>query len=131
MDKSFVTLEQNRCMVCGKDFDTGALLIDRRLREKFDRFTLTGTGLCPEHQEKYDEGYVAMVAVDPAKSGAFSGSPTLKAEDAYRTGAVAHVKFDAWGKIFNSPPPEKDGERLPMVFVDEQVITMLAEKLGG
>ena len=31
-DKSHVSLEQHVCLVCGTAFDTGAILLDKRLR---------------------------------------------------------------------------------------------------
>ena len=50
MPKSYVTIEQHVCPVCGKAHDTGTILLDRRLRERFDMYTPTGYGLCPEHK---------------------------------------------------------------------------------
>ena len=32
-DKSHVSLEQHVCLVCGKAFDTGTILLDKRLRQ--------------------------------------------------------------------------------------------------
>ena len=49
-DKSHVSLEQHVCLVCGTAFDTGAILLDKRLRASMERHTATGWGLCPEHQ---------------------------------------------------------------------------------
>jgi len=46
-DKSHVSLEQRVCLVCGTTFDTGAILLDKRLRQHLDRHTVTGWGLCP------------------------------------------------------------------------------------
>ena len=64
-DKSHVSLEQHVCLVCGTRFDTGAILLDRRLRASMERHTATGWGLCPEHQKLSDEGFVALVECDP------------------------------------------------------------------
>ena len=33
MEKSYVTMEQKQCPVCGKIEDTGSLLLDKRLRK--------------------------------------------------------------------------------------------------
>ena len=41
MNKTYVTIEQNVCPVCGKTFETGALLMDDRLQDKFEMHTLT------------------------------------------------------------------------------------------
>lgn len=132
-DKSYVTLEQNVCCVCAKTFDTGSLLLDRRLRPTFDRFTVTGWGMCPEHQKLYDEGYIALVGCDPEKSnlvGSLISGQTAKQEEAYRTGSIAHIRVSAWEKAFDSPLPTRDGSTLPMVFVEEAVIEMLQARAG-
>jgi hypothetical protein len=119
-DKSFVTLEQHLCQVCGKPFDTGALLLDRRLHDRFEHHTVTGNGLCPDDQAKLNEDYVALVAVDPSKSG-IADNKTLKPAEAYRTGALAHVRRSVYEKIFNVPVPKG----CPMVFCEPEVISML------
>ena len=49
-DKSHVSLEQHVCLVCGAGFDTGTILLDKRLRASMERHTAIGWGLCPEHQ---------------------------------------------------------------------------------
>lgn len=41
-DKSHVSLEQHVCLVCGTAFDTGAILLDKRLRASMERHTATG-----------------------------------------------------------------------------------------
>lgn len=61
-DKSHVSLEQHVCLVCGAAFDTGAILLDRRLRASMKHHTATGWGLCPEHQKLSDDGFVALHA---------------------------------------------------------------------
>lgn len=52
-DKSHVSLEQHVCLVCGTVFDTGAILLDKRLRTSMKLHTAT---LCPEHQKLFDDG---------------------------------------------------------------------------
>ncbi len=49
-DKSYVSLEQHVCLVCGHAYDTGNLLLDKRLRASMQRHTTTGMGLCPDDQ---------------------------------------------------------------------------------
>ncbi len=43
-DKSHVSLEQQLCLVCGTAFDTGNILLDRRLRASMKHQTTTGWG---------------------------------------------------------------------------------------
>lgn len=98
-EKSYVSLEQHICLVCAAAFDTGNLLLDQRLRARFDRHTATGWGLCPEHQKLHDGGYVALIECDPQRSGLSSGDSRLKPEQAYRTGAVAHLRREAFALV--------------------------------
>lgn len=120
-DKSFVTLEQQVCMICGITFDTGALLLDRRLRPEFEHHTITGLGLCPEHQKLFDDGYLALIEVDPARSTIINDR--IKPENAYRTGRIAHIRRSAWSKIFaNAPEPPLE---LSFIFMKLGVIDQI------
>ena len=114
-DKSYVTTEQHRCLACGKDFDSGALLLDTRLRQRFERHTVTGWGLCSEHKK---DGFVTLIACANVPRG-----DRLQPEDADRTGEIAMVKHDAWAKIFNVPMPAGG-----VAFVEPEVLAALARK---
>ena len=118
-DKSHVSLEQHVCLVCGVAFDTGSLLLDKRLRASMERHTVTGWGLCAEHQKLADEGFVALVECDPQRSGSPGGS--LKPEQAYRTGRLAHIKRHVFAQVFNVPIKANQ----PCVFVELGVIEKL------
>lgn len=120
-EKSHVSLERNVCLVCGVAFDTGNLLLDKRLRASFERYTTTGWGLCPEHQRLFEEGYVALVECDPERSGLSSGVSRLKPENAYRTGRLAHVKRDVFPKLFNVPITDEHA----CVFIEPEVMAHL------
>lgn len=120
-DKSHVSLEQHVCLVCGTRFDTGAVLLDRRLRASMERHTATGWGLCPEHQKLSDEGFVALVECDPQRSGSPAGGGRVKPEQAYRTGRLAHLKREAFAQVFNVPIAADQ----PCVFVEPGVIEQL------
>lgn len=121
-EKSHVSIEQKICSVCGQVYDTKSLLLDTKLKERFDRNTITGWGLCPEHQKLFDDGYLAMVEIDPEKS-TFNGN-TLKPEDAYRTGRVAHLKREFAEHLLGESTPSKE---LPLSFIDKEVMDMLVE----
>ncbi|MCB1901010.1 MAG: ATPase [Rhodocyclaceae bacterium] len=120
-DKSHVSLEQHVCLVCGTRFDTGAILLDRRLRASMERHTATGWGLCPEHQKLSDDGFVALVECDPQRSGSPAGDGRVKPEQAYRTGRLAHLKREAFAQVFNVPIAADQ----PCVFVEPGVIEQL------
>lgn len=121
MSKSFVTMEREVCPVCGDEHDTGNLLMDRRLKARFEKHTTTGWGLCEEHQLLYKQGFVALVEIDPDKSNAAS-KDTIDMEDAYRLGRLAHIKRDIWEEMTGL-----DTKDHPVVYVDSQVIDYLQE----
>lgn len=118
-DKSHVSMEQQVCQVCGHTFDTGAILLDERLQPSMERNTITGYGLCPDHQKLFDEGYIALVAVEQPDDG----KTHLKQEEAQRTGALAHLRRTVANEIFNTTFPDN----LAMVFCEEEVINKLKE----
>lgn len=120
-EKSHVSLEQHVCLVCGVTFDTGAILLDKRLRASMERHTTTGWGLCPEHQKLSDDGFVALIECDPRRSGSPSGADRIKPEQAYRTGRLAHLKRDVFARVFNVSIAADQ----PCVFVEPNVIERL------
>lgn len=113
-EKSYVSQEVKICPVCGKKVDTNSLLFHERLREVFDRETVTGWAMCEEHQKLFDEGYTAMIGVDPSKSKG------MNLKGVYRTGNVMHVKNSAWPEIFDAPLPDSG-----ICFTEDGVIDML------
>lgn len=120
-DKSYVSMEQHLCVVCATPFDTGSILLDRRLRSSMERHTTTGWGPCPEHERLHSEGFVALVECDPQQSGAPSGDGRMKPEQAYRTGRLAHLKRDAFARVLNVAIAADQS----VVFVEPGVIERL------
>ena len=118
-DKSWVSMAQKQCMVCGKTYDTGEILLDKRLRASMERTTLVGTGLCPEHEQLYTAGYLALVECDPEKTP--KGKASIKQEEAYRTGVLVHIRYEVAERLFNNPIPRKQ----PMAFVEPGVVAYL------
>lgn len=102
-NKSHVSIEQNACKVCGKPYDTGAILLDKRMRESLDKNTITGWGLCSEHQELADQDYIAMVAVDERKSDKLPNGNITPA-GAWRIGPIAHITREVFSQIFDTDP---------------------------
>lgn len=120
MSKSYVTLEQHVCKVCGKAFDTGAILMDRRMTERFEHHTVTDYGLCPEDQAKFNDGYLALVAVSNIGPG-----NTLKPREAKPTGTIVHIRRTVAREIFNIPIADD----LVMCYVQPEVVTKLEEMM--
>ncbi len=124
MEKSHVGLEQQVCIVCGTKFDTGALLLDTRLRERFEKHVVTGWGMCPEHAKLKADGYVAIVGCDASKMPL--SCKRVKPEDAYRTGRIAHLREHVFAEVLGQRPPEGG-----VVFGEDDLIDKLAEMQGG
>ena len=118
-DKSYVTMEQHLCLVCGNPYDTGAVLLDRRLRNRYNKHTLTAWGMCPEHEALRQDDYIALVGCDESKSTK-QANGNLVPGGAYRTGAIAHLKRHVWENIIDVPVPEQ-----MVCFCEEEVIQML------
>jgi len=121
MEKSHVSMEQKVCIVCGQLYDSGSILLDRRLKQSMDRYTITGFGMCEEHKKLTDEGYIHLVGADPTRSE-LREDGNMDPDGAYRTGDVIHIKAHVFEQIFNMPAP-KGG----VCFVDPQVISALKE----
>lgn len=114
MSKSFVTMEQKVCQVCGHTYDTGSLLLDKRLKERFEMHTTTGLGLCEKDQKLYDDNYIALIEVDNEPT---NGTTFKSIGEANRTGRIAHVKKDALKLL--------DGMEHPFVYVEKGVLEEL------
>lgn len=114
MEKSYVTLEQHVCPVCLKTFDTGNLLLDDKLRDVFEKYTVTGYGLCEEHKKVVEDGYVILVEVRERPQ---------KGQDPYRTGNTAYLKRHVAKDIF----PDMDVQ--DVAFVEIGVLDKLREML--
>jgi hypothetical protein len=103
-EKCHVSMEQHVCVVCSQAFDTGNIVMDRRLQPTLDRNTITGRGLCPTCTERKAEGYIALVEVDPAKSGRPEGD-TVDEETMHKTGRLAHVRKHVMTMLFDVKLP--------------------------
>lgn len=97
MTKSHVGMGIHVCPVCCLHHDEVVLVQTRMgLPPKLTSNMFAGWAMCPEHQKLLDEGYTAMIEV--------TGQP-IGLADADRTGRIAHVRNEAWPRIFNTEPP--------------------------
>lgn len=120
-EKSYVTLEQVLCTACGNPYESGNLLLDKRLRERFERHTVTGMrGLCPACQKQVADGRVILVAVDLAKSEQ-KPNGNIDPLKAHRTGPMAYIRREAFERVFNAQPPSGG-----VAFVPDSVIETLS-----
>lgn len=129
MIKSFVTLETKRCIICGKDYDSGAILINKRLYDRFEMHTCTGFGDpcndCTEYLLGGEHGRIALVGVDETKSKMKPADTELKQQDACRTGEISFLDKWAWQHIFTTPMP-----RGPMVFLSNEAIAAVENRVS-
>jgi len=118
-EKSHVGMEARICIVCGEQYDTGIIFLDKRLRNTLEHHNVTGTGICPEHQKYIDDGYIILVGVDPERS-TIGENQTVKPTNAYRTGSVAFMKADLWDDFTEMPrPPDA------IAYVEDEIISLL------
>ena len=95
MDKSYVTMAL--CPICNKD--TGTILLDRRLRDRFEMHTVTPEP-CDKCRKKYLKTGVMLINRD--------------------TGALVVMKQSAFTRIFDKPVPSKH-----IAFTDSEVFNRL------
>lgn len=124
-DKSHVSMEERICIVCGKYFDTGSILLHKQLKQVLDRKTATGYGLCPEDKELHEKRFLALVEIDDTKSKVDSNL-RYHAADVYRTGEMCHIKYEVAKKVFKV---DFDIENQIMVFAQKGVIDELKKKM--
>ena len=136
MSKSHVAMEKHICLVTGKEYETGSLLLATRYYKGQPSVDLegenirtglgnnvTGNGFCPEVQEKLDAGYVALVCIDSkkSKSGPFPDANIIHPRDAYRTGEVIYMKRKVAAKFFNAGIED-------VAFIDEKVTKIIKDQ---
>ncbi len=121
MSKSHVSMGQHVCPVCGKVHDSGEILIDKRLKDSLEKYTVTGYGECEECKAKIDDDRVAMVVA----SGGVAGD-RLQMEDANRTGEIIFLRRYLFNQLFNVEISEDQR----MVFIDPDAAEMIKQKLG-
>ncbi len=124
MSKSYVTLEQAHCPICGEEKDTGSLLLDRRLRDTFEHKTTTGIAICMGCQARIDDGYIALVGADESKSVIIDDR--IKPEGAYRLAEYLWLKRDVAIQMFNV-----DVAKHPFIYIDQEAIDKVKEIIAN
>ena len=115
---SHVALAEHICEICGsKHTHNTEILIHKQLRDIPEDKRVTGFGLCKEHDALFQKGFLALVGAVPPEKG-----NRLQIEEAVRTGAIIHIKRELFNERFDAEVPES----LPMVFVDDEVVEIVA-----
>jgi len=114
----YVKMGKYLCVATGKTFESGEILLDKRLKDIPEDKTVTGWGISPEIQEKIDNGFIVCVSIDLDKSGAKEGKH-LQPDSVYRTGQIAYIRELAFFGITGREPENK------IIFVDDGFIEMM------
>lgn len=65
MSKSPVAIETRFCPICGKEWETGSILMHKQGRARFDRNICTTMDLCPDHRAQIDSGeWIALIEAE-------------------------------------------------------------------
>lgn len=127
-EKSHVSMGAKVCLVCCEEFPDGTVLLDRQLRPKFNRITVTGWGICPDHAKQLDNGKnVALVEIDPVRSPA-KPDGTVDPTQAYRTGLTMLIDRAAFNEGLTGCDPIPESQ--PVVFVQEGMFEKMLGKDG-
>lgn len=122
MNKSYVSVGQYICQVCGNKYDSEEVLLDRHLRNTLETHTVTGIGICPEDEEKFKQGYLACIEINNPETG-----DMIQAKDANRTGRIFHVRKTVFEDMINTKVPEN----YHMVFITPAVGNYLQNLLAN
>ena len=132
MSKSYVTMEQHQCPACGECYDTGVILMDRRLLPSFERYTVTGWEMCKDCMKNIADGLIALIEVDPKKSkieaAMLSGSNdpdcagSITPNNAHPTGRMMWIPLKAIEESHR--PPSGQG----MVYVEPGVLEIITKQ---
>lgn len=119
INKSHVSLSTKVCIVCGKSFHDGDILLQKQLRQTLERETITGYGFCEEHQAMVDEGkvFLAEVANPPSEADKMS---ILSAQ---KTGRVLSLPREVLKEILN--PGFVTDSSPPFMLASEELINEL------
>lgn len=118
-DKSYVSLSNKICIVCGKAFHDGELLIHKQLRPTLERETITGYGFCQEHQAMIDEGKVFLAEVSNPPTEATK----MSLLSAQKTGRVISLPREVLQQVLT--PGFVTDDSSPYVLAESELIEEL------
>lgn len=120
-DKSFQSLEQSTCIVCGCKCESDLGKMDAQLRDLVQQLGIAKCSLCPACRAFRDQGFIALVECDPEKSGNPKTGQRLMPEEVHRTGLIILVDEETFTAVFQKPALS----RMPCVYVPPGVIQRL------
>lgn len=118
-----VGMEAHICVVCGVQYDTGAILLATKYHhdrtgqlapiKPIKKHHVTGPGVCPKHQQQIDEGFVHFIEMEANPS-----SDRLTSEQflgSRRTGLMVTIKREVLPDILQ----DMDVENMPPIVACE------------
>lgn len=121
MSKSYVGMLHHLCPVCAEKNGQTDLVLDRRLRDTFEMDNYQMGDMCEECQEKFDNGYIALVEANGSHTKSH-----MKQEEAARTGRIFHIKREVFEDLFNVSHEDK-----PLVFIEPELGDILHARMLG
>lgn len=117
-----VAVEQQICEICGHNVETGAILLDRRLRGKFENMHVTtGIGRCAGCKTLVAEDRVALVTILDQGQG-----DMITNENAVRTGSLIWMKRHIFNDIFSV---DQDTDKFDFMFIDKEIENKIRDML--
>ena len=114
-------MEQRICPVMGTTWEK-SIMLDTRLRKRFEPKTITGYEPCEEVKNQL-KTHVVIVEIDLEKSGKPSDGK-FNPSNAYRTGRISYLKDETYLNIFGKIPNGK------IAYGDNELIDFLQSKVN-
>jgi hypothetical protein len=115
--ESYVSIERGVCVVCGKPFEAGSLMLEKHLTNES---CVVGWELCKADAQMHRLGFVALVECELDMTRSKSGD-TVAPQDVNRTGNVMHVTRETFVAIFKT----EARPALPCAYVPEGTLQKL------
>lgn len=119
--KIYLPIERGDCVVCGRPFEAGALIVEQPLAAGG---SVVGWELCETDAQMHRQGFVALVECDLDMSAYQSGDP-LPLKEVQRTGPVMHLTRETFVSIFKT----EARPALPCAYVPRGTLQKVASIL--
>ncbi len=127
-NKLEVAMVNEICPICCKETEHSIVMNTllneyqaKKVKEMHGK-TIGFSDPCEECQGHLDNGYIALLGIDPEKSSAEDGK--VKLENVYRTGVLIWIKRDKAEEIFGSQ------DNRPFILLENEVFDQLGIPTG-
>lgn len=119
---SYVSVATKACIICGTEYESGEILLDKKMKDKLERTTCTGLGApCPTCDKKYKDKFVLIGVSD---DDANVEGERLDAAEVNRTGMVVGIPNELAKEMFGDV-------HSPIGFMGEGELKKLTDYLVG